>query len=902
MNKPTLSRPPFSSLDGATAKNVPPSGCAILLLDADGRVTSANSGALQLWPGEPKLLGENFASLIQFEVVSDDPDWAQAQWDVLLSAALDQSIPLTAQPRHGGAALDILVRIEKGPGADATYVATAQRPSLPAAAPAPVNLDEASAGFRLLAEKGGVGFFDLQLKAGRVQFSPAWKQLLGYKDHELPNTLAMWHELIHPDDSAAAPDKIGKKLTVGLRPFNVEFRMRHRAGHWVWIQCLGVQTLSAAGEVERVTGLHLDISERKELEETSLANDTRMQDLSTVGPLGAFEIDFTVQQFWLSAAWKKLLGYQEEEVSDDEAGFALALPEDVAARDVEAWLRSLAPGKTEAVESVRLAGKGGAAVPVLLGLHRVFNRKRELSRVVGFACALPENLATSGNTGDLLSVPLAIEGLNLLGEAVLITNDGGKVVFANHTALRLLRTNQDHVLGRPTAEIFRLVNRESGRAGEDPADRALTADQPLPLLSTEALLPLASGATPVPIVWTARAAVGPKGQPRGIVFVFRNPEEMTLTPEELVRANRFESLGVLAGGIAHDFNNLLATILGGVSLAKDNRDYTLLNDVENACLNAKGLAKQLLAVAKGSTISQAALPMQEVLRDCVKIAGAGSAATITLEVAEDTAAVLADRAQISQVFQNLIINALQAMPPAPHPARVEVRARNVTLKEGKVPPLPAGEYVEVEVRDNGVGIKPEHREKIFDAFFTTKKHGTGLGLATVISIVRKHGGQIGLDSAVGVGTAFTIYLPRADQIAEVQARKAPSLRFGTGRILFMDDDPNITALTGTMLESLDYKYDLAKNGEEAIALYQRYLNIGRPYDCVIMDITVVGGMGGEQAFRALRDLDPDVRAIVSSGYDNDDMARRFLDMGFCGYLTKPYRVIDLGKILKTVLG
>jgi DNA-binding NtrC family response regulator len=172
----------------------------------------------------------------------------------------------------------------------------------------------------------------------------------------------------------------------------------------------------------------------------------------------------------------------------------------------------------------------------------------------------------------------------------------------------------------------------------------------------------------------------------------------------------------------------------------------------------------------------------------------------------------------------------------------------------------------------------------------------------VLSIVRKHGGQIGLDTQVNVGTAFTVYLPRAEQPLEIQARRAASLRFGTGRILFMDDDPNITALTARMLESLDYKYDLAKDGDEAIALYKRYLNIGRPYDAVIMDLTIIGAMGGEECFAELKKLDPDVRAIVATGYDNDDMARKYLEWGFCGYLTKPYRVADLGKVLKTVLG
>ena len=424
----------------------------------------------------------------------------------------------------------------------------------------------------------------------------------------------------------------------------------------------------------------------------------------------------------------------------------------------------------------------------------------------------------------------------------------------------------------------------------------------MPLIGTDALEPAIEGEPPLPIVWTARAAYGPDGKARGVVIVFRNPEEMTLTPEELVKANRFEALGLLAGGIAHDFNNLLTTILGAVSLAKDNRDYTALGDAEKACMTAKGLTKQLLSFAKGGAGTQTVTAAREILEDSIKIAAAASTAEIVLEVPAGTEPVLIDRAQILQVFQNLMVNALQAMPPPPHKPRLQIRASNVTLGDNQVPSLAAGDYVEFEVRDNGSGIKPEHVEKIFDPFFTTKKHGTGLGLATVLSIVRKHGGQIALNTQVGVGTAFTAYLPKADKPVEVQARRAASLRFGTGRVLFMDDDPKISALTATMLQSLDYKFDLAKNGDEAIALYKRYQNIGRPYDAVIMDLTVVGGMGGEECFTELKQLDPEVRAIVASGYDNDEMARQFLDKGFCGYLTKPYRVTDLGKVLKTVLG
>ena len=247
---------------------------------------------------------------------------------------------------------------------------------------------------------------------------------------------------------------------------------------------------------------------------------------------------------------------------------------------------------------------------------------------------------------------------------------------------------------------------------------------------------------------------------------------MNLTPEELVKANRFESLGLLAGGIAHDFNNLLTTILGGISLGRDTRDYSSLDDSEQACMAAKGLTRQLLMFAKGGSGTQIVQAPKEILADTIKIAAAGSTAVVTVNVADGTAPVLVDRAQMLQVFQNLVVNALQAMPPPPHQARLQLTARNLTLADGQIAPLPAGQYVEFEVRDNGSGIKPEHVAKIFDPFFTTKKHGTGLGLATVLSIVRRHGGQIGLDTALGVGTAFTVYLPHADQPVEAKARRA----------------------------------------------------------------------------------------------------------------------------------
>jgi signal transduction histidine kinase/CheY-like chemotaxis protein len=487
-----------------------------------------------------------------------------------------------------------------------------------------------------------------------------------------------------------------------------------------------------------------------------------------------------------------------------------------------------------------------------------------------------------------------------LSEAVIVADPRGRVLYLNSQAERLTGAPLSVARQQGLNDLFRLAHRSSGEPAPDALDLALASTDRPELLSDYDLIG-AVGSPNTPIVWRTRQIWAPDGNIAGLVIYFRDPAQMTLTPEELLKANRFESLGAVAGGISHDFNNLLTTILGGISQAKDNRDPSLLADSERACLAAKALTKQLLSVARGSSNEpmQVASPL-ELLREATSLARAGTNAEINLDVPENLGGIRVNRSEILQVFQNLIINALQALPE--NGGKIRLHASGVTLAENEVPPLPAGDYIEIEIKDNGSGIPPENLEKIFEPFFTTKKHGTGLGLATVVNIVRKHGGVVRVMSTVGQGTTFSVLLPRTQEETKVESRRAPVLRFGTGRILLMDDDPDICHVAGSMLSSLDYKFDTARDGDEAIALYRRYLNIGRPYDVVILDLTVIGGKGGEETFLELRKLDPDVRAIVCSGYDSADMAQRFLDLGFCGYLTKPFRVPDLGRMLKNVLG
>ena len=887
-----MSSSPIQFIAQATA-----TGGAVLVLGPDGRVQLASAAACSVWQaGSAELAGDFFPNLFSFDVTSHEAGWVQSQWEVLLAAARERPIALKLQPKEA-AEFDVLVRLEPAGGEPVHYLAFISPP-----AAGPVALTPAAPPDNFLAqlgERSPLGFFDLNFQKSEVYYSPTWKRQLGYADAALPNTYDTWLKLIHPDDSAAAPDRAGRGAATGPRPFSHEFRMKHAQGHYVWVLSTGLQQYGPNGALQRVLGAHLDVSDRKEFEEAALRADERIQQLGDRGRVAMFDLDFAAGLYWLSPGFKSLLGYADGELPDTLESVLRSLPMDETTGGVQAYFLAQHPDQVAYFDTLRLRHCEDREVLVHAGIVRQISRRKELQRIIGFAVPLPETVAAAESGLGFSTAHLAIL-LSELQEGVLLTDAAGKIIHLNARAEALLGHTLAESLGQDAGEFFRLVHLQNGQPGENPVARVLGTGVPM-ALNTEFALDIGA-ATAQPVAFSARAVFDAASRPTGAVVVFRHPGEMSLTPEELVRANRFEALGQLAGGISHDFNNLLTTILGGVSMAKENRDFSGLENSERACLAAKALSKQLLTFSKGGTAVRQVVKPADLLADTVRLASAGSTVKIEVSVASDTGTICVDRAQMLQVFQNLVINAIQAMTTGE--GHVWVSAANVQLAAGEVAGLAAGPYVSVEVKDNGSGIKPEHLDKIFDSFFTTKKTGTGLGLATVLSIVKRHGGQMGVESELGVGTVFTVFLPGADQPEEVEARRAPSFNYAqrTGRILFMDDDPNICLLTGGMLESLGYKYDLAKSGEEAVQFYKRYLNIGRPYDTVIMDLTIIGGMGGEQCYKQLRELHPEVRAIIASGYDNDDMARQFLDMGFCGYLTKPYRVGDLARVIKKVLG
>jgi PAS domain S-box-containing protein len=372
---------------------------------------------------------------------------------------------------------------------------------------------------------------------------------------------------------------------------------------------------------------------------------------------------------------------------------------------------------------------------------------------------------------------------------------------------------------------------------------------------------------------------------------------------EQLRFSKLESLAILAGGIAHDFNNILTAIIGNLSLAmldihKKEHLRERLNEAERACLQAQTLSRQLLTFAKGGAPIKELVAVEKLVIDSGSFACSGSKARCEFSFPENLWAAEADPGQTSQVFQNLIINAIQAMPAG---GTIKVRGENLMAEAKSDFSLTPGRYIKISIEDQGVGIPANFLPKIFDPYFTTKQTGSGLGLATAYSIVKNHHGHISVESELGVGTTFHVYLPAADRQMVEPPEKAGRVLAGLGNILVMDDEEMVRHILDKMLGHLGYKAKVARDGEEAIELFTAAQAKGTPFDAVILDLTVPGGLGGRETMARLFKIDPRIKAIVSSGYSDDPIMADFREYGFSGVIAKPYRISELSKILQEVL-
>jgi PAS domain S-box-containing protein len=377
--------------------------------------------------------------------------------------------------------------------------------------------------------------------------------------------------------------------------------------------------------------------------------------------------------------------------------------------------------------------------------------------------------------------------------------------------------------------------------------------------------------------------------------------------EERIVLSKLESTGILAGGLAHDFNNLLSIILGNMEMTEDTdlsgaERNGYFNEARKAIQEAKNLTKLFITLATGGDPVKKPLSITELLENQASLVMRGARVTLDRSAPEDLWVVEADEGQIGVVIRNLMLNALEAMPDG---GVISVTAENIASKSPSTKLPAVGKFVRVAISDRGIGIPTEILSKVFDPYFSTKERGSqkgmGLGLSICKSIIQKHGGFIDLESEKGRGTTVSFYLPASEKPI---GKKPPvkDLVSGKGRVLAMDDEESMRKMMGAVLKRLNYEVELAENGEKAIENYRAAKERGCPFTVVILDLTIRGGMGGKETLKGLMEIDPEVNAIVASGYNDDPVMKNYQEYGFKGALSKPFFINELKKVLSGIKG
>jgi PAS domain S-box-containing protein len=500
--------------------------------------------------------------------------------------------------------------------------------------------------------------------------------------------------------------------------------------------------------------------------------------------------------------------------------------------------------------------------------------------------------------------------LRLMADGVVVVDREGRVQLLNRVAEELSGWQNADAAGKPVSEVVRLVNDKSRLPFDSPALRSMDLGSYFPPKDGTVILSRAN--TEQAVAASASPLRDGENKIVGAVMILRDlsAKQLVAAEAEQLQQERLDPVGTLAGGIAHEFNNIFTVVIGNLSLAKmflepEDKVYPLVDKSEQESLRAKELTRQLLTFSKGGAPVKKPLAPSVMIQTAVQKCGPDKSPRCKLVLPGDLWAMDVDEGQVGQAMDHLLAHAFEAMPEG---GDVVISAENLEIGVDTKLPLSPGRYVKVSVRDHGPGLDPERLKSIFDPFSTLKKSLSGLGLAAVYSIVKRHQGHIEVDSHLGKGTTFLLYLPASAQEAKADAAPAaPAAKpkddviEGSGRVLIMDDEEPVRFAISNMLQLIGYEVTETADGAQAVESYRRAKAEGKPFDAVVFDLVVPNGMGGKEAMQKLLELDPKAKAVVSSGYSHDPVMAYHRHYGFTGAIGKPYTLAQLSRVMNEVL-
>jgi PAS domain S-box-containing protein len=634
----------------------------------------------------------------------------------------------------------------------------------------------------------------------------------------------------------------------------------------------------------------LDITERKNTEEALQQDEAKLKSIFETAPTG---IGITVDRVFteLNPTFCDITGYSKQELIGKNSRILYQSDRDYT----EIGLRLdklIAQNGTATVEGI-YKRKDGTLINVLIKGTVVNYDNSTTARVFTIVDITEQKMMEKALRDSAEQMETTFSHMQT--GIIIIDAETHKIVDVNPVAVELIGTEKENIIGRkchkficpsefnkcPITDLGQIIDRSERELIKNNGER-------IPILKSVTSFSYKSR--------------------KHLIENFIDISERKKIDDERQRVEKLESIGLLAGGIAHDFNNILTGILGNISLAKmtlkpDTDIYDIIQDAEKASLKAKDLTHQLLTFSRGGAPVMKTTSISEILEHTATFVLRGSNVRCTFSIPDDLWNAEIDEGQISQVINNLIINAQQSMPGG---GLIELIAENIDdndrhgLDTGL--PLKNTKYIKITVKDHGIGIPQDHLAKIFDPFFTTKQKGSGLGLATSYSIIRRHNGYINVSSRIGEGTTFYVYLP-ATENKTVQKKTVNRVYSpGIGRLLVMDDEEIVRQVAKRTLKFMGYEnVDFAVDGAEVIEFFNKARSEGNPYTLIILDLTVPGGMGGEETMKELLKIDPEVNVIVSSGYSNEPVMSEYKKYGFKGAVIKPYTIEQLQKAIHSIM-